>query len=338
MGLLANVKSHAHKNFIDYEEYPETVDLQNRSVAMIAKLFIPPSSLETTLREFRSTIGSSEAIILAVLAVKKKWKLARKAAGLSTENRDENTIGVVAILGTTYTGQYEDAAEIARLLDEKHKKTGLDVNIHVDAASGGFVAPFVNPDLIWDFRISGRRAVYGKSGFRSIMSNIQNTSDFIAEELVKTGRFTIMSEGEGKGLPLIAFELHYDELAIASQLRQRNWVYRSRLHLAPNAKNVRLIRVVCRADMSRGRAELLLRYLEDACKQLDIMSKNTIDEISHHAIALRKQKHHDRGSVRHHKAGHGEEGQPRGDGTAPSMGDKTHAGDLLRTEKIPSKG
>jgi len=62
---------------------------------------------------------------------------------------DENTIGICAILGTTYTGEYEDIKAINDLLEEKN----LDVPIHVDAASGGFVAPFVNPNLIWDFRL-----------------------------------------------------------------------------------------------------------------------------------------------------------------------------------------
>lgn len=90
---------------------------------------------------------------------------------------DENTILVCAILGTTYTGEYEDVEKINDLLEKKNKETGLDVHIHVDAASGGFgeshpssqnfgvplwlklmirfpVAPFVRPDLKWDFRNS----------------------------------------------------------------------------------------------------------------------------------------------------------------------------------------
>ena len=66
---------------------------------------------------------------------------------------DENTIGVVAILGQTYTGLYEPVKEIAAKLDEIHAATGWDVKIHVDGASGGMVAPFCQPDLEWDFRI-----------------------------------------------------------------------------------------------------------------------------------------------------------------------------------------
>jgi glutamate decarboxylase len=66
---------------------------------------------------------------------------------------DENTILVCAILGTTYTGEYEDIETISRLLGEKNQKEGLEVYVHVDAASGGFVAPFANPELVWDFRL-----------------------------------------------------------------------------------------------------------------------------------------------------------------------------------------
>jgi glutamate decarboxylase len=66
---------------------------------------------------------------------------------------DENTIGVVAILGSTFDGSYEPVKEIASALDTLEQERGLNVPIHVDAASGGFVAPFIQPDLEWDFRI-----------------------------------------------------------------------------------------------------------------------------------------------------------------------------------------
>ncbi len=66
---------------------------------------------------------------------------------------DENTIGVVAVLGVTYTGVYEPVGEIARILDDVQQQQGLDIPLHVDAASGGFVAPFLQPDLLWDFRL-----------------------------------------------------------------------------------------------------------------------------------------------------------------------------------------
>jgi glutamate decarboxylase len=66
---------------------------------------------------------------------------------------DENTIGVVAILGSTFDGSYEPVADIAAALDDLSLRGGPDVPMHVDAASGGFVAPFIQPDLVWDFRL-----------------------------------------------------------------------------------------------------------------------------------------------------------------------------------------
>ncbi|KAI8634323.1 glutamate decarboxylase [Xylariaceae sp. FL1651] len=182
------------KNFIDYEEYPQSADIQNRCVSMIGRLFNAPTSDNSDNGAVgTSCVGSSEAIMLAVLAMKKRWKNKRKAAGKSTEHPnlvmssavqvcwekatryfevdeklvyctneryvidpeetvdlvDENTIGICVILGTTYTGEYEDVKAVNDLL----VKRGLDCPIHVDAASGGFVAPFVVPDLEWDFRL-----------------------------------------------------------------------------------------------------------------------------------------------------------------------------------------
>jgi glutamate decarboxylase len=72
---------------------------------------------------------------------------------------DENTIGVVAILGSTFDGSYEPVEEIATALDELAASGGPDVPVHVDAASGGFVAPFLDPDLRWDFRVPRVRSI-----------------------------------------------------------------------------------------------------------------------------------------------------------------------------------
>lgn len=180
------------KNFIDYEEYPQSADIQNRCVNMIGRLFNAPTG-KAGGAVGTSCVGSSEAIMLGVLAMKRRWKNKRKAEGKSTENPnlvmssavqvcwekatryfeieeklvycaedryvidpkqvvdlvDENTIGICCILGTTYTGEYEDVKAVNDLLEER----GMDTSIHVDAASGGFVAPFTVPDLEWDFRL-----------------------------------------------------------------------------------------------------------------------------------------------------------------------------------------
>lgn len=72
------------------------------------------------------------------------------------ERCDENTIGVVPTLGVTYTLQYESVQEVAGALDDLEEEHGLDIPIHVDAASGGFVAPFIHPSVVWDFRFPAR--------------------------------------------------------------------------------------------------------------------------------------------------------------------------------------
>jgi|HubBroStandDraft_5_1064220.scaffolds.fasta_scaffold84156_2 glutamate decarboxylase len=78
---------------------------------------------------------------------------------------DENTIGVVAVLGSTMDGSYEPVAEIAAALDTLQRDGGPDIPVHVDGASGGFVAPFLEPDLEWDFRV-GRVASINTSGHK----------------------------------------------------------------------------------------------------------------------------------------------------------------------------
>ena len=66
---------------------------------------------------------------------------------------DENTIGVVAVLGSTMDGTYEPVQEICAFLDEYQEDTGIDIPVHVDAASGGFIAPFIQPGIVWDFQL-----------------------------------------------------------------------------------------------------------------------------------------------------------------------------------------
>ncbi|KAB5560814.1 hypothetical protein DKX38_005771 [Salix brachista] len=184
------IMASVNKNYVDMDEYP------NRCVNMIAHLFNAPLG-ESETAVGVGTVGSSEAIMLAGLAFKRKWQNKRKAEGkpsdqpnivtganvqvcwekfaryfevelkevklregyyvMDTEKAvemvDENTICVAAILGSTLNGEFEDVKLLNDLLTEKNKETGWDTPIHVDAASGGFIAPFLYPDLEWDFRL-----------------------------------------------------------------------------------------------------------------------------------------------------------------------------------------
>ena len=182
------------KNMIDKDEYPQTAEIERRCVNIVANLFNAP---EEGGAVGVSTIGSSEAVMLAGLAMKWRWRARRAAAALSGDRPnmvlgsnvqvvwekfcrywdvepryvpmengryvitpddalarcDENTIGVIAILGTTYTGEFEPIEEIHDALVAYNEEHGLDIALHIDAASGGFVAPFLHPDLKWDFRL-----------------------------------------------------------------------------------------------------------------------------------------------------------------------------------------
>jgi glutamate decarboxylase len=192
------IAENLHRNFIDHAEYPQTAEIEQRCIRMLASLFHAPG--ETTGAR---TQGSSEAIMLGALSLKWKWRARREKAGKDTtrpnlvfggdvhvvwekfcryfdvEPRiiplqrdkytigpedvephiDENTIGVAAVLGTTFTGHADDIVGINDLLVRLKNDRGVDVPLHVDAASGGCVWPFLYPESEWDFRLEQVRSI-----------------------------------------------------------------------------------------------------------------------------------------------------------------------------------
>ena len=183
----------ADKNVIDKDEYPKTADLERRCVRMLADLW---HASDSAAAPGTSTAGSSEACMLAGLALKRRWAARRGEsargrrpnlvmgadvqvcwdkfanyfeveprvvpmsgdrfhldAASALEQVDEDTIGVVTVLGSTFDGSYEPVADICGALDDLAARGGPDVGVHVDAASGGMIAPFLDPDLAWDFRL-----------------------------------------------------------------------------------------------------------------------------------------------------------------------------------------
>ncbi len=189
-----------NKNMIDQDEYPRTEVIHERVVTMLGRLFHAPSDRTPV---GTATIGSSEAIMLALLAHKRNWQLRRTAAGLPTDRPnlvvgadvhtcwekfaryfevearvapmrdgaytlsaadvasriDDRTIAVGGLLGTTFTGQMDDLGPINDLLAETRERHGRAIPLHIDAASGGFIIPFSQPDLAWDFRLSEVRSI-----------------------------------------------------------------------------------------------------------------------------------------------------------------------------------
>lgn len=181
------------KNMIDKDEYPQTAEIEKRCVAMLADLWHSPQAEETLgcsttgsseaamlgglalkwqWRKRRQALNKpTDKPNLVCGPVQVCWhKFARyfdvelrevplqgdrllMNAHEVLERVDENTIGVVPTLGVTFTCQYEPVKEIHDALDRLFEDTGLDIPMHVDGASGGFLAPYCAPDLSWDFRL-----------------------------------------------------------------------------------------------------------------------------------------------------------------------------------------
>jgi len=183
----------ADKNMIDKDEYPQTAAIEERCVHMLADLWNSPEAASTigcsttgsseaamlgglalkwNWRKRRRAKGkSTETPNLIMGPVQVCWhKFCRyfdveiREAPMEGDRLlltpeevlkrcDENTIGVVVTLGVTFTLQFEPVHAISLALDKLAAETGLDVPIHVDGASGAFLAPFLQPELLWDFRL-----------------------------------------------------------------------------------------------------------------------------------------------------------------------------------------
>jgi glutamate decarboxylase len=218
-----------NKNMIDKDEYPQTAEIEHRCVNILANLWHSPGKLDTIgcstvgsseaamlgglalkwkWRKRRETEGKSTNNPNIVCGpVQICWhKFARyfdveireiplmpDELGMKPEQLkdycDENTIGVVATLGSTFTCIYEPVQELAKALDVIEKKTGYDIPIHVDGASGAFIAPFIQKNIKWDFCIPRVKSI-NASGHKFGMAPlgvgwvIWRTLDDLPEELI----------------------------------------------------------------------------------------------------------------------------------------------------------
>lgn len=181
------------KNMMDKDEYPQTAEIEARCVHMLTDLWNSPDSANTVgcstvgsseaamlggmamkwrWRKKRIDAGKptdKPNLVCGPVQIcwhkfARYWDIELREIPMEhdrltmtpeevLERCDENTIGVVSTLGVTFTCQYEPVHRIANALDQLQEETGLDIPMHVDGASGGFVAPFCSPDLVWDFRI-----------------------------------------------------------------------------------------------------------------------------------------------------------------------------------------
>ncbi|KAF8946902.1 hypothetical protein BGZ47_011051 [Haplosporangium gracile] len=219
-----------NKNLSDQDEYPATMRIHARCISIIGDMWNAKGAVGT------STIGSSEAVLLGGLAMKKRWQAKMKALGKdasrpnivmgnnaqvalekfaryfdvecrlipvthesqycldihkAAEACDENTIGVFVILGSTYTGHFEDVEGMSKELDRIQEEKGWDIPIHVDGASGGFVAPFAFPDLKWSFDVPRVKSInssghkYGLA-YAGVGWVLWKSEEYLPKELVFT--------------------------------------------------------------------------------------------------------------------------------------------------------
>jgi glutamate decarboxylase len=187
------------KNMIDKDEYPQTAELEARCVHMLADLWNSPDAANTlgtsTTGSSEAAMLGGMALLWNWRARQKAagkpfdkpnmitgpvqvcwhkfaryWDVELREIPMEGDRLimnaeevikrvDENTIGVVPTLGVTFTCDFEPVKEVSDALDKLEKETGLNTPIHVDGASGGFLAPFVFPDLEWDFRLERVKSI-----------------------------------------------------------------------------------------------------------------------------------------------------------------------------------
>jgi glutamate decarboxylase len=181
------------KNIVDKDEYPQTAEIEARCVHMVADLWNSPAAANTVgcsttgsseaamlggmamkrrweaRRRAAGKPTDKPNLVTGPVQVcwhkfTRYWDVEHREIPMAEDRLimtpeevlkrcDENTIGVVPTLGVTFTCEYEPVQAVAEALDQFERESGLEIPIHVDAASGGFVAPFCSPDLVWDFRI-----------------------------------------------------------------------------------------------------------------------------------------------------------------------------------------
>ena len=197
------------KNMVDKDEYPQTAEIEARCVHMIADLWNSPQAANgvgcSTVGSSEAAMLGGMAMKRRWEAKRKAegkpidkpnlitgpvqicwhkftryWDVEHREIPMENgrllmtpeeviKRCDENTIGVVPTLGVTFTGEFEPVAAVSAALDKYQEETGLDIPIHVDGASGGFLAPFCAPQLEWDFRLPRVKSI-NSSGHKFGMS------------------------------------------------------------------------------------------------------------------------------------------------------------------------
>jgi glutamate decarboxylase len=291
------------RNIVDKDEYPQTAELERRCVRILADLWNAPRTDEPAgTSTTGSSEAAMLAGLAAKWRWRKRMEAAGKAADrpnivcgpvqvcwekfaryFDVERRqvpmtgerylmtpeeavarcDSNTIAVVVTFGQTFTGLYEDVREIAAALDELQERTGLDVPIHVDAASGGFLAPFVARELEWDFRIARVHSI-NASGHKTGLAPLgcgwalwREPADLPAELIFKVNYLggdypTFNLNFSRPGGPIIAQYYDFVRLGHAGYRRVQEACYATAVFLAREVASAGVFELLFDGDPTRG--------------------------------------------------------------------------------------
>ena len=303
------------KNMIDKDEYPQTAELEARCVHMLADLWNSPDAnntmgcsttgsseaamlgglaLKWQWRKRREAEGkSTERPNMICGPVQICWhKFARyfdvelreipmegdrliMNAEEVLKRVDENTIGVMVTFGVTFTCQYEPVQQIQKALDRLEETTGLDIPIHVDAASGGFLAPFCAPDVPWDFRLPRVKSI-NASGHKYGLSPlgvgwvVWRDADELPEDLIFNVNYlggdmpTFALNFSRPGGQIVAQYYNFIRLGVEGYRRIQTACYRTAQYLADAISKLGPFEIIFGGDMTEGLPALCWTLKDDA--------------------------------------------------------------------------
>jgi glutamate decarboxylase len=291
------------KNMVDKDEYPQTAEIEARCVHMLSDLWNSPSAAnavgcsttgsseaamlggmamkrrwEAKRKAEGKSIGNPNLITGPVQICWHKftryWDIEHreipmdKGRFLMTPEEvlarcDENTIGVVPTLGVTFTGEYEPVQLVSEALDKYQQETGLDIPIHVDGASGGFLAPFCASDLVWDFRLNRVKSI-NASGHKFGLSPlgvgwiIWRDAEDLPEELIFWVNYLggnmrdIALNFSRPGGQVVCQYYNFLRLGKEGYRKLHTACYETAQYLAGEIDKLRLFEIIYNGDMNSG--------------------------------------------------------------------------------------
>eukprot|EP00775_Hariotina_reticulata_P004515 gene4515-4768_t len=278
-------------NLVDLDEYPSCTDIHQRCVAMLADLYNSPVQQQDAIGA--AAIGSSEAIMLAGLAMKKNWQNRRKAAGLPYDKPNMVMAYSVQVCWEKFCRYFDVEEKYVPLEEGRYVITPELARELVDENTIGVVGILDQASITLNFSRGASHVIaqyyqllrLGRAGYERIMNNLDTIAKRLADGILETGEFEILSKPVG--VPLVAFRLKkrslangdtversYDEFDVSDRLKEFGWVLPA-YSMAPNAKHVKLLRAVIRVDHSMTLVEKLIGHIHEAMRVLNLREQTS---------------------------------------------------------------